>query len=97
MHMRQYQHVFVKTSKSHTEQVIDANFNIMVNEMTNGDAYYVSDNGRIRKKTGYSRDHVRYTDQSQRSLNNGDYDYSLYTQNMKKILRVHYNRYIKYT
>ena len=45
--MSQYQHVFVKTSKSHTEQVIDANFNIMLNEMTNEDAYYVSDNGRV--------------------------------------------------
>ena len=72
-HMPQYQHVFVKASKSHTEQVIDANFNIMLNKMTNGDTYYVSDNGRIRKKTGYSRDDVRYTDQSQRSLNNGDH------------------------
>ena len=41
--------------------------------MTNGDAYYASDNGRIRMKTGYSRDHVRYTDQPQRSLNNGDH------------------------
>ena len=50
-HIPQYQYVFfVQASKSHTEQVIDANFNIMLNEMTNGDAYYVSDNGRIRKK-----------------------------------------------
>ena len=72
-HMPQYQHVFVKASKSHTEQVIDANFNIMLNEMTNGDTYYVSDNGRIRKKTRYSCDDVRYTDQSQRSLNNGEH------------------------
>ena len=66
-------HVNVKASKSHTVQVIDANFNIMLNEMTNGDTYYVSDNGRIRKKTRYSRDDVRYTDQSQKSLNNGDH------------------------
>ena len=65
--MPQYQHDFVKASKSHTEQVIDANFNIKLNEMTNGDVYYMSDNGRIRKKTEYSRDHVRNTDQSQRS------------------------------
>ena len=72
-HMSQYQYVFVKASKSHIEQVIDANFNIMLNEMTNGDAYYVSDNGRIRKKTGYSRDNVRYTDQPQSYLNNGDH------------------------
>ena len=52
----------------------------MLNEMTNGDAYYVSDNGRIRKKTGYSRDHIRYTDQPKRSLNNGDHyePYQLY-------------------
>ena len=73
--MPQYQHVFLnkKASKSHTEQVIDANFNIMLNEMTNGDVYHVRDNGRIRKKTGYSRDHVRYTDQFERSLNNGDH------------------------
>ena len=40
--------------------------------MTNGDAYCVSDNGRIRKRTGYLRDHVHYTDLSQRSHNNGD-------------------------
>ena len=38
---------------------------------------FMSNNGRIRKKTGYSRDHVRYTDQSQKSLNNGDH-YELY-------------------
>ena len=45
-HMPQYQHVFVMVSKSHTEQVIDANFNIMLNEMINGDVYQVSENGR---------------------------------------------------
>ena len=70
--MPKYQYVFVKESKSHTEQVNYANFNIMLNEMTNGDAYHVSDNGNIRKKTGYSHDHVRYTDISQRSYNNSD-------------------------
>ena len=41
--------------------------------MTNGDAYYVRDNGHIWKKTGYSRDHIRYTDQLQSYLNNGDH------------------------
>ena len=66
--MPQYQNVFVKASKSHTEQVIDANFNIILDEMTNGDAYYMSNNGRIREKAGHSRDHVRYTDQYQSSL-----------------------------
>ena len=45
----------------------------MLNKMTNGDTYYKSDNGRIRNKTGYPRDDVCYTDQSQRSLNNGDH------------------------
>ena len=32
-HLPQYQHVFIKASKSHTEQVIDANFNMILNEM----------------------------------------------------------------
>ena len=39
--------------------------------MTTGDVYYVRDNSHIRKKTGYSRDHVRNTDLSKRSHNNG--------------------------
>ena len=36
--------------KTHTEQVMDANFSVVLNEMSNGKAYYVCDNGRIRPK-----------------------------------------------
>ena len=65
-HMQQYHHVFIKVSKSHTKQVIDANFNIMLKEMKNGDAHYVSDNGRLRRKIRDSHDYVRYMYQAQR-------------------------------
>ena len=50
-HIPQYQNVYIKSSKTHTEQVMDANFSLMLNEMTNGSSYFISDNGRIRKKT----------------------------------------------
>ena len=46
----QYSNVFIMTSKSHTEQVMDANFELMLKEMINGLEYYMSDNGRILKK-----------------------------------------------
>ena len=49
--MPEYANVFVKTSMSHTEQVMDANFNMVLTEKTNGSSYFVSDNGRIRRKT----------------------------------------------
>ena len=49
--MSQYRNVFLKPSKSHPEQVMDANFSLLLNEMSNGDAYVISDNGRIRQKT----------------------------------------------
>ena len=42
--------VFLKPSKSHSEQVMDANFTIMLNEMSNGEEYFLSDNGRIRRR-----------------------------------------------
>ena len=48
--MSQYRHVFLQPSKSHTEQVMDPNFSFVLNEMSNGDAYFISDNGRIRYK-----------------------------------------------
>ena len=41
------QNVFIKSSKSHVEQVMDSNFNMVLKEMTNGNAYYLSDNERI--------------------------------------------------
>ena len=34
-HIPQYQNVYIKSSKTHTEQVMDANFSLMLNEMTN--------------------------------------------------------------
>ena len=48
--MAQYRNVFLKSSKSHAEQVMNANFNLVLNEMSNGDAYFISDNGRIIQK-----------------------------------------------
>ena len=47
--MSQYRNVFLKPSKSHPEQVMDANFSLLLNEMSNDDAYFISDNGRIRQ------------------------------------------------
>ena len=58
-HMPQYHDVFIKSSKTHTEQVMNANFTVMLNQMTNGGDYYISDNGRIRQK---SQTQDRYTD-----------------------------------
>ena len=51
-----YRSVFIKTAKSHTEQIMDANFNVVLNEMNNGRSYYISDNGRIRQKASDNRD-----------------------------------------
>lgn len=73
-----YRDVYIKSSKSHAEQVMDANFNVVLNEMLNGDAYYMSDNGRIlRKPTDmnmYNRNHIKdennYT-QNRYRYNNG--------------------------
>ena len=44
--MVQYRNVFLKSSKSHAEQVMNANFNLV----SNGDAYFISDNGGIIQK-----------------------------------------------
>ena len=46
----QYRNVFLNLSKSHSEQVMDANFTIMLNEMSNGKEYFLSDNGCIRRR-----------------------------------------------
>ena len=35
---------------------MDANFNVVFNEMDNGRSYYISDNGRIRQKSSDNRD-----------------------------------------
>ena len=43
--------VFLKSSKSHSEQVMAANFTIMLNEMSNEDEYFLSDTGRIRRRS----------------------------------------------
>ena len=48
--MAQYRNVFLKSSKSHAEQVMNANFNLVLNERSNGDAYFISDNDRIIQK-----------------------------------------------
>ena len=42
---------------------MDANFSVVINEMNNGKAYYVCDNGRIRPKPLENRDirsHITY-------------------------------------
>ena len=46
-----YANVFIKTAKSHVEQVMSTNFNIVLNEMTNGQEYFLNDNGRIIKRS----------------------------------------------
>ena len=46
----QYTHVFIKPAKSHTEQVMDSNFSVVLKEMSNGESYYIADNGRIQRK-----------------------------------------------
>ena len=51
----QYANVYIKTSKTHTEQVMDANFHAVLNEIPNGSSYYVSDNGRILSKQNNSQ------------------------------------------
>ena len=55
-----YHDVFIKSSKSHVAQVMDSNFNVVLNEMTNGNAYYISDNGRItpRNRLTYRNGHT---------------------------------------
>ena len=45
-----HSNVFIKSAKTHTEQVMDANFSVVLNEMNNGKAYCVCDNVRIRPK-----------------------------------------------
>ena len=55
----QYTNVFIKSAKSHTEQVMDANFSVVLNEMSNGDLYYISDNGRIQHKYNRGGDNQR--------------------------------------
>ena len=34
-----YRSVFIKTAKAHTEQIMDANFNVILNEMNNGNMF----------------------------------------------------------
>ena len=47
----QYANVFIKSAKSHVEQVMNANFNLILNEMSNGQDYFINDNGRMIKKS----------------------------------------------
>ena len=46
-----YANVFIRTAKSHTEQVMESNFGVILSEMTNGEACDISDNGRILRTT----------------------------------------------
>ena len=54
--MAQYRNVFLKSSKSHAEQAMNANFNLVLNEMSNGCTYLssgVSHGGARPKSTHY--------------------------------------------
>ena len=46
-----YANVFIRAATSHTEQVMESNFGIILSEMTNGVAFHISDNGRILQTT----------------------------------------------
>ena len=64
--MPMYHTVFIKSSKTHTEQVMDANFSVMLTEMSNGESYFISDNGRIRRKYRTSRTNDQHNNQTYR-------------------------------
>ena len=49
-----YANVFIRAAKSHTDQVMESNFGVILSEMTNGEAFHISDNGRIPRT---SRNH----------------------------------------
>ena len=51
-----HSNAFIKSAKTHTEQIMDTNFSVVLNEMNNGKAYYVCANGRIRPKPRENRD-----------------------------------------
>ena len=51
-----HSNVFIKSANTHTEQVMDANLSVVLNEMNNSKAYYVCDNGHIRPKPRENRD-----------------------------------------
>ena len=42
-----YVNVFIRAAKSHTEQVMESSFGVILSEMTNGETFHISDNGRI--------------------------------------------------
>ena len=64
--MPMYHTVFIKSSKTHTDQVMDANFSVMLNEISNGESYFISDNGRIRRRHRTSRTDDQHNDQTYR-------------------------------
>ena len=66
-----YRDVYIKSSKTHAEQVMTANFTVMLHEISNGDSYYMSDNGRIRQKsTDMNNQHRYHSTQSHNGVNN---------------------------
>ena len=53
---------------------MDANFSVVLNEMNNGKAYYVCDNGHIRPKPRDIRSNIAYGGARQKTFNhNRDY------------------------
>ena len=73
----QYREVYIKSSKSHTEQVMNANFTMMLNEMSNGSLYYICDNGRIRRKSPDMHNEHQYNNvhsYNGRAMNHRDYN-----------------------
>ena len=90
----QYRDVYIKSSKTHAEQVMTANFTVMLNELSNGDLYYMSDNGRIRQK---STDQYRYTStQNQNGGNNFRKENNFYGGARPKSTNYRHNSEYKY-
>ena len=46
-----YANVFIRAARSHTDQVMEFNFGVILSEMTNGEGFHISDNGRILHTT----------------------------------------------
>ena len=85
-----YRDVYIKSSKTHAEQVMTANFTVMLNEISNGDAYYMSDNGRIRQKSTDMPNQHRYNGNNYSGMHGGarpkTYNYNQ-TQEHKNVSR----------
>ena len=50
LHQAGYGSVFIRSSQSHTDRLIQQNIHTMLRELPNGDNYMVTGNGRLVKK-----------------------------------------------